>query len=1087
MQSLHDAQAFEDSRLEMAKVEALVFPLASRQHETGNETWEDDLVSVDEFSSISRDIVNHHVTYGASPVCLAVDTKAIYFGMSNSVILSFDHFGVHRGILPPSSSSSSPAVTSIDSIQNSLVVAGYEDGSLVLFEDGSRALEIPAPNDSSSGVFCTRFFNRGVLIFIDSLGVAWLVKLSKVFLLGYKCEKILLLDGQQFGPVFACRVLEGFGFALACLTQTLVVKVDLSDSGNGSPTARIVSKWQGLADPRSFALAFHPQAMFQRNRAPAFLLLRCNGSYCEALDLSTLLPTTAYKSPNKSTVFVQVGFVSNTCAALLDSAYMLEIVDLKTSLLVGRRNLTLIQFTPFVFPSHPDFQSLDNSVRSCNLHLYCLGLTELCKVCISPWQLRVDNLVLSGQWMEALSLSLQHQKTIEEQEIGSRLLTNYLFANPLHADIALVCIEYALAIHRPELIFTLLLDAFAQMNQTNELLQVSLLLVMQGKLPCAIPPHFFALLLEYVLCKHPTWLELFFLSLHELPVYDLDGCIRLCRDRKLFSALCKFYTTVLQDFAAPCVLAVGWMKQDTNLGYRFLLYLSYSLLGVEFPTGITPLQDLPAVHTALLNMFFLSPVVANTNETTGALAACLEFDPECFLKLFQDCIFHSAQVSQCLDRLLEVGGELPCVLLFCANCMCAIKQDHTTRPQVFAYMHTMHPELLVEFIQRYPGDLEWYMKQHSLQSIKQVEVGLLIKRMQLQLHPNSFDLVQDVFHLLLERADGNGVRDFIREQQPLSVEFKQLLAAHSRQLVQLEHNHELVTLLFEMDPDLLLEHLTDEDKYKMLKPVIGSFGGEVTLEMANTFVELLCKHDPAMAYDWLSRNEGRYNIDMALEICTRHSIRNARAYLLERLGKVSEALDLVLEDKVGLETSLPVAIKLCESFGSEQEWFKLLDCCLGQPEWMAKVLSAMIPATGIDPKRISNRLSDPQDLLYVLKWFQRERAIWHLARNSLREDLNRFEHQSRAHKAKAVKLPRNATNKVEWSATNHSMRIGARVNAIRVSGFEDYDALELSWTATTSSALSRSLLLGSEYALDLEPPKGLLAMLSCDELVDAGL
>lgn len=1075
MHSLHDAQAFEDSRLEMAKVEALAFPLASRQRETENETWEDDLVSVDEFASISRDIVAQHVAYGASPVCLAVDSKTIYLGMSNSTILSFDHFGVHRGILPSSSSPSPPAVTSIDSSNNSLVVAGYEDGGLVLFEDGIRALEIPAPNDNNSGVFCARFFNRATLISVNSLGVAWLVKLSKVFLLGYKCEKVLLLDGQQFGPVFACRVLEGFGFALACLTQTLVVKVDLSET---SPTARIVSKWQGLADPRSFGLAFHSQAMFQRNRAPAFLLLRCNGSYCEALDLSTLLPTVAYKSPSKSTVFTQVGFVSNTCAALLDSAHMLEIVDLKTGLLVGRRNLSLVQFTPFAFPSHPDFQSLDNSVRSCNLHLYCLGLTELCKVGISPWQLRADNLVLSGQWMEALSLSLQHQKTAEEREMGSRLLTQYLFANPLHADIALVCIEYALAIHQPELIFTLLLDAFAQMNQTRDLLHVSLQLVLQGKLPCAIPPHFFALLLQHVLGEHDAWLELFFLSLHELPAYDLDGCIRLCRDRKLFSALCKFYTTVLQDFAAPCVLATGWMKHDASLGYRFLLYLSYSLLGVEFPAGTAALRDLPAVHAALLDVFFLSPLT----ETTGALAACLAFDPECFLKLFQDCIFHSAQVSRCLDRLLEVGGDLPCVLLFCANCMCAIKQDGTTRPQVFAYLYTTHPELLVEWIQRYPGDLEWYVEQQQrLQPARQVDVCLLIKRMQLQLQPsnnNNADLVQDVFHLLLERADGNAVRDFIREQQPLSVAFKQLLSAHSREMVQLEHNHELVALLFEMDPDLLLEHLTGEDKYRMLKPVIGSFGGEVTLEMANTFVELLCTHDPAEAYDWLSRNEGRYNIDMALEICTRHAIPNARAYLLERLGKVSEALDLVLEDKAGLEASLPVAIKLCESFGSEHEWFKLLDCCLGEPEWVAKVLSAMIPATGIDPKRLSNRLRDPQDLLHVLRWFKRERAIWHLARNSLREDLNRFEHQSRAHKAKAVKLPRNA---VEWSPA----RRGAR--AVAVSGFEGYDALEVSWTATTSSALSRSLLLGSEYALDLEPPKSLLAMLGCDELVDAGL
>lgn len=112
-------------------------------------------------------------------------------------------------------------------------------------------------------------------------------------------------------------------------------------------------------------------------------------------------------------------------------------------------------------------------------------------------------------------------------------------------------------------------------------------------------------------------------------------------------------------------------------------------------------------------------------------------------------------------------------------------------------------------------------------------------------------------------------------------------------------------------------------QFVLLRPIVGAkaFGTEVTVEMANLFVRLLCEHDPDIAYQWLSNNEGRYNVEFALELCDRFHILNAKAYLLERLGRLQKVLPNVPHDS----NSLLVAIKLCESFGSELEWFRVLD------------------------------------------------------------------------------------------------------------------------------------------------------------------
>ena len=59
-----------------------------------------------------------------------------------------------------------------------------------------------------------------------------------------------------------------------------------------------------------------------------------------------------------------------------------------------------------------------------------------------------------------------------------------------------------------------------------------------------------------MLKEDDTVLESFFLSLQQLPLFDLDGCIRLCVEKKLVTALCRFYNYALLDYVSPCQVII---------------------------------------------------------------------------------------------------------------------------------------------------------------------------------------------------------------------------------------------------------------------------------------------------------------------------------------------------------------------------------------------------------------------------------------------------------------------------------------------------------------------------------------------------
>jgi hypothetical protein len=118
---------------------------------------------------------------------------------------------------------------------------------------------------------------------------------------------------------------------------------------------------------------------------------------------------------------------------------------------------------------------------------------------------------------------------------------------------------------------------------------------------------------------------------------------------------------------------------------------------------------------------------------------------------------------------------------------------------------------------------------------------------------------------------------------------------------------ELTADLFVDDPDLVVRSLKDEEaKFMFLKavisgelndmdPVAGSvLNAQLTTEHHHQYMALMARLHPDMVYDYLSTHNN-YRTEECLQLCQNYDIADASAYLLERMGNVTSALQLILQ------------------------------------------------------------------------------------------------------------------------------------------------------------------------------------------------
>ena len=165
----------------------------------------------------------------------------------------------------------------------------------------------------------------------------------------------------------------------------------------------------------------------------------------------------------------------------------------------------------------------------------------------------------------------------------------------------------------------------------------------------------------------------------------------------------------------------------------------------------------------------------------------------------------------------------------------------------------------------------------------------------------------------------------------------------------------------------LLEATTrgENDDHQTLARLIERSGVKVTEEMSELYVKLMCQFEPSNVLPFLKSRSGGYRLDACLEQCQSYGVVDASAHILEKMGRVGDALDLHVQkyeqnvealsnlrnnptsstvNKMSKDVSrgfamessesLDAATRLClrcdtyKFIESEAMWHRLLDCVI---------------------------------------------------------------------------------------------------------------------------------------------------------------
>lgn len=163
-----------------------------------------------------------------------------------------------------------------------------------------------------------------------------------------------------------------------------------------------------------------------------------------------------------------------------------------------------------------------------------------------------------------------------------------------------------------------------------------------------------------------------------------------------------------------------------------------------------------------------------------------------------------------------------------------------------------------------------------------------------------------------ECSDAPGLRSALSSKLAQLVNLDAILAA---QLVAELYIEELDDVVMSFDNSdcgvsqfMFLNAIISGDLAKV-DVVAGSvLSANLTMDHHQTYLGLMAKLHPNLVYHYLSTHDN-YRAEECLKLCQRHDIADASAYLLEKMGNVSSALQLILQTLEGRMMSLKRTIR----------------------------------------------------------------------------------------------------------------------------------------------------------------------------------
>ncbi|XP_076030226.1 vacuolar protein sorting 8 [Oratosquilla oratoria] len=439
---------------------------------------------------------------------------------------------------------------------------------------------------------------------------------------------------------------------------------------------------------------------------------------------------------------------------------------------------------------------------------------------------------------------------------------------------------------------------------------------------------------------------------------DIHQAMTLCWNHGLYDAIFYMYNQGMMDYVTPLeelvtelqsALSTNASLTDTQvtLGNKILVYISCCLAGRAYPHGNIASEQLRQVKHEVFKCItsLHSKNAKDSEQAYPVLRTLLKFDTREFLNVlalaFEEEEFTTElgmrQRQRVVDILLQVmvnGDEfgpmqLGCLFTFIARQMSkqqgAIAVNRQLFEQVLAHLtdtsteshHEERQTALLELLQE--GGIAHYDMDHLLECAQKAGFYRVCEFVYEK--TGEHEMIVECY--LADKLRQQQVFQYIRmvltspQYTDLHVQkVQEQFLAHIEILLEIDSNKTAQLLLTTQLSSLLsaiVERLKNEPKtlYTALNAIFLFRENDVSSSCAQDlpplesdlqeeYINLMCQYHPSQVTAYLKSSEG-YRLEPVLEICQKHDLKDATAYLLEKAGNIHGAFDIllsVLKDKI---------------------------------------------------------------------------------------------------------------------------------------------------------------------------------------------
>lgn len=468
---------------------------------------------------------------------------------------------------------------------------------------------------------------------------------------------------------------------------------------------------------------------------------------------------------------------------------------------------------------------------------------------------------------------------------------------------------------------------------------------------------------------------------------DLHQVLTISKKAKLYRAQIYLNANALGDFTGSLVDLMPLINTEANLGNHLLVYISSCLAGRGYPTGEIRANLVQNVkHDVLRLLTAYHSVQSNDNELPYPyMRALLQYSVRETINVlslaFQEKEFNGelglSQRQRIMNILLEVLSpehstwtQRSCLLNFIASQVAT-----SSLPKSDIFLSVVVPYLTKETI---PGET---VREHA----EREQAWLELLRTKCLPHIPTDHLIElsqgarchrVTEYLLLEQERFDEILETYLCDPRRHIEMIHYLyryASHPERRIyeQLLRNFEaFIHVSFEHVTKLVIEHFRNKipaltesltpKSYNLFLFLDTLVREGVVLDGAlyETYVDLLCIHNPSNVLDFLKATAETFRLQEVLDICVRHEIKDASIYLYEKCGNFDAAYQLslenlqpscgasLLEERGNEITGLCTrASQMLPPQEKEKFWFQWLEVVLGRPDLYSIMKSALHAAS----------------------------------------------------------------------------------------------------------------------------------------------